>query len=158
MALTSSFGYTNTTAISGLTVPVTDVKPDTNYAKVADEPTEASYKNRTSPLNQEEKVTYRCQNQKVNQQVAYPGPSKDGVFYVIKVDDVLRTTDSSDPTFAVDEPISMWLSVKHTTSNNWTNAQILSILERILGLCYDKTNSKWRFEDFMRSALTPEND
>lgn len=159
MALVSSWGYTNTTD-STTAITLKQMGEYSNYAKVSDEPTEARYKNRTSPLNQAEVVTYRCQPQKVStsEPLAFPGPSRDGVFYTIKIEDVLRTTDSADPTYAVDEPISMWLSIKHTSSNNWTNAQVVGVLQRLLGLCYNETSGTWRFEDLMRSALTPTQD
>lgn len=156
MARSSSFGYTNTTD-STKTVTLKQLGEYSNYALTGNSPTKATYKNRTSPLNQPEVVTYSCKPNQVDKAV-YPAPSRDGVIYTVRFSDVLRTTDTSDPGFIVDDPIEMWLTVKHGTNNNWSNAQIEEILLRLLGACYDETNSKWRFEDWMRSALTPVND
>lgn len=159
MAKQYDFGYTNTSAsASALTANLMDMV--SSYAVTTDEPEECSLTNRTSPLNQREKITYRCNHQKVSQTgLAYPGPTNDGVLYSVRVDDILRVTDSDNPNFVVDEPISMWLTVKHSTSNNWTNAQVSSVLARLLGALYKGDTAlvagSFRFEDLMRSALKP---
>lgn len=160
MARSTSWGYTNTTA-SLATASLVTLGEYSNYGVLQDAPEACRLTNKTSPLDQPEKVTFRCASQDISLQgLAYPGPSKGGVLYSCRVDDVLRVTDpaSTGSATVVDEPISMWLTVKHSTSNSWSNTDIATVLGRLLGALYDETNSKWRFEDLMRSALRPKND
>lgn len=155
MAATTSWGYTNTTD-STKSVTLKQLGEFSNYAKITDEPTFAELSNKTSPLNQRELLSFRCERQNIsNSTLAYPDVSRDGVFYVGKLKDVLRVTDGDSIT---DHPFEIYLAVKHDVAYNWTNSDVAGQLSRLLGGFYDETNAKWRFEDLMRSALVPVND
>jgi hypothetical protein len=152
---TTSWGFTNTTD-STKTVTLKKLDEFSSYAKITDEPTYAELSNKTSPLNQREILSFRCDRQNVNTAaLAYPDVSRDGVFYVSKLKDILRVTDGTEIS---DHPIEAYLSIKHDTAYNWSNEEIEVMLLRLLGSLWDETNSKWRFEDLMRSALVPVNN
>ena len=155
MAKTSDLGFTNKTASTSLVTPV-DIKVVTNYAKIEDEPQVCVLSNRTSPLDQGELVTYRSNElDKVSssQVIQNPTPVRNGVQYVIKVEDILRTTDSVTGQI-VDEPVVAYLTIRHQKTGNITPAIVADVVSRCVGACR-RSNGTWRFDDLMRSAVAP---
>lgn len=155
MALTSTFGFTNVVANATKPIPI-DIQPLTNYAKVEDEPTSCVLNNKTCPLDQGELVTYRSNElAKVtcSQELQNPAAVRNGVQYVIKVEDVLRTKDANGVVI-MDEPVVAYLTIRHQKSGNITSAHIEQVVSRVLGACMF-TDGTWRFNDLMRSAVTP---
>lgn len=155
-----SFTYTNTTAATD-TVSRTDMDMATNYGKVIDEPTMARVSNRTASLEQPEIITYRCdQIDKISSSIklVHPSTVPGGIQYTVKIEEVNRTTDAAGN--IVDEPFAAWLTIKHSSSNTWTNAVVAGLIGRLLGACKsgDGVTAEWRFEDLMRSALMPYTD
>lgn len=156
--MTSAFSFTNKTA--GQTVGTTAIGIASNYAKTSDEPTEATLTNKTASLDQGEVITYRCReiNQvSTSQQVLYPARVLNGVEFGVRVDELLRTTDSSDA-IVCDEPIVATLTIKCPKSSNINNDIITTVVTRLLGACYDQTAKKYRWDDLMRSSLVPTQD
>lgn len=159
MALTSRFGFTNTTAQS-FKPEVTKIEASTNYALIEDEPSKCVVSNRTAPIDQGERISYSFQKlAKVasDQDILYPATVKDGVQYAIRVEEILSTTDSADPTFRVDEPIVAWLTIRHPSTNRITSTVLDTVVSRLLGAIY-KDDGSTRFGDLMRSALKPTED
>lgn len=160
------FSYTNTTA-SGETISPTCLGLVTNYAKVVDEPDMARLSNKTASMEQPELITFKAERlNKVGGAIPVrnPGPVTDGVQYTIKVESVYRTTTGTEN---IDEPIAAWLTIKHPSSNTWTNATVAGFVNRLLSACLkgqastgsgSVANDDWRFEDLMRSALMPSED
>lgn len=158
-----AFSYTNVTK-SAEYEPLVALGLKDNYALKADEPEMVRLTNSTASMEQPEEITYRCipiKNVSTGIKVRNKGVDPSGVQYVIKVETVDRIT-VGDAT--IDEPISMWLTIKHPASNNWDNAKVAGILSRLVSACMkgqttgsakEATASNWRFEDLMRSALAP---
>lgn len=156
--MTSSFSFTNTTA--GQTVGTAAIGVTANYAKTSDEPTEATLSNKTAALDQGEVITYRCREiaqVSTNQQVLYPARVLNGVEFGVRVDELLRTTDSNEA-IVCDEPIVATLTIKCPKSSNVNNDVITTVVTRLLGACYDQTAKKYRWDDLMRSSLVPTQD
>lgn len=156
MALVSSFGFTNTTSQT-FDINPTKIEASSNYALIEDEPNRCVVSNVTAPLDQGERVSYSFQ--KINkvstdQDILYPASVQNGVQYAVRVEEILSTVDTADPTFRVDEPIVAWLTIRHPNSARMTSTVITTILERLLGACY-KDDGTLRFDDLMRSALKP---
>lgn len=156
MSLSSSFGFTNKTTSSK---PVTPVQLDvtSNYALKADEATQVTLDNKTCPLDQGEILNYMCTDLKKVSTVAdiqHPTEVTTGVQYVIKLDEVLTTTSDTDSEYRTDEPVVVYLTVRHQKSGNVTNALIGQAVERLIGACR-RADGSWRFDDLMRSALKP---
>lgn len=150
------FGFTNTAADTFNIVPV-DVKAASNYAVTQDEPTELVSSNKTAPIDQPEILTYRCQDLKtVNLAMKnmYPPTITTGVQYVVKLDELASLTDSTDPSFRVDLPISAYLTIRHNKSGYVTSDMVASVVKRLLGACM-KEDGTWRFNELMRSSLKP---
>jgi hypothetical protein len=157
MAKTKSWGYTNTTT-SLTTVPVVEIGEYSNYARIKDDPGMTQMSNRTSVLDQMEKVTFKSAADTYSRaKLANPAPNSDACFYSCKVEDILRVSDSVTGG-DVDYPITCTITFKHAVTDQIGNADILNVLSRSMGALYDTTNSKWRFEDLMRGATAPIND
>lgn len=159
MANTSKFGYTNTDKLTATTSMV-DMKMHSLYAKVEDEPTSAVMSNKTCPLDQGELITYRAQpvdRVSSSQKIQFPAQQRNGVQYVIKCEEILRTTDA-DGKVIMDEPVVAYLTIRHQTTSNITDALITEVVSRVLGAAYDKTAGCYRWGDLMRSALVPVED
>lgn len=154
-SLVSSFGFKNSE--TGATVPTTNVKLVDNYARIMDEPTEARLNNLTAPVDQGELVTLRCRKVArvaTEQQIMYPARIEAGVEYGIRIDEILRTVDPTGR-IVCDEPIVASITIKHPLSSNISDEIVTQVFNRLLGCCYDQTNTKYRWSDLMRQALLP---
>lgn len=162
-----AFSFTNTTPTDQILTSI-GLDMATDYARVTDEPTEAKVSNKTATLEQPEVITYKANpinKVNVNLSVRNPSPVQDGVLYSVRVETIDRVTVGTD---TIDEPIAMWLTVKHPMSNNWDNAKVATVFKRLCsalikdqtstGTAAEVTSAEWRFEDLMRSALMPVED
>lgn len=159
MAKQSTFGFTNVTANTVKVTPV-DVKVVSNYARTEDEADVCVLSNKTAPLDQGELITYRANNlDRVSstQVVQNPAPVRNGVQYVIKIEDILRTVESTTGAILMDEPVVAYLTIRHQKSGNVTPAIVADVVSRVIGACM-RTDGTWRFDDLMRSALAPINN
>ena len=155
MALTSSFGYTNKVANATKVNPV-DIMPITNYARTEETVQRCVLNNITCPLDQGELVTYsHIELEKVTSQqvLQNPAPVRNGVQYVVKVEEILRTRNTTGD-IVMDEPIVVYLTIKHQKTGNITSAHIEEVVARLMGACM-KTDGTYRFGDLMRSAISP---
>lgn len=129
-----------------------------NYAKVTDEPTLAVLSNKTCTLDQGELLSYRCNPvSQVTTSLRSQNPTRvtDGVQYVIKLEELLRT-ELGDKT-VVDEPIVAYVTIRHQKSGNITGSIIDQVYQRLQGAIL-KSDGTTRFNDLMRSALVPTED
>lgn len=154
MARTSNFTYTNTTA-STSTIAKVQIKENTDYGVITDEPNECSMSNLTAPVGQDEIITNFCSpikriNSKVS--VANPGP-EGGIQYGVRIDSVLVTTDTADTTYELDEPIVVQISVRHPRSSNFTTTLVNKAVARAISAFYGQNNAEAGM--LMRSALQP---
>jgi hypothetical protein len=156
MALTSAFRFTNTSDGSH-SVTQKDIGITSNYASIQEDASTAVLNNKTAPIDAEEIVTFRSKSiPKVDTDlnIQYPSPVKAGIQYQIMVEDTLSTTDSTDPTFRVDEPIVAQLTVRHPKSGNIDSNIIGMVVTRLLSAAM-KADGTWRFDDLMRGAEKP---
>lgn len=156
MSLTSQFGFTNVTPSTHTITPITIGAVD-NYAITSDEPTEAVYTNTTCPVDQGELLSYKASKvSKVSttQDVLHPEVVQSGIQYVIKLEEILTTTSTTDPTFRVDTPIVAYLTIRHGKSSVVTDAVVGQVANRLFGAAM-KADGTFRFGDLMRNALKP---
>lgn len=156
--MATNAGYKNTTVNSTAKVDAVDLKLVTNYARIEDEPNVAVLSNITCPIDQGELITFRCNpvdHVSTAQKVRNPAKVQDGVQYVVKIEDIVRTTlDNGD---IVDEPIVAYLTIRHPRSSNISSELISTTFNRLVGACF-KSDGTLRFGDLMRSALMPTKD
>jgi hypothetical protein len=157
MAKVSAFGFTNTTDAS-VTVTPKALSLTSNYAVTSEVSNQAMLNNKTAPIDLQEVVSYRSddiQNLKTNAvNIQYPSPVKTGIQYSVQVTDTLSTTDTTDATFRVDEPITVTISVRHPKSGNIGSSQVETVMIRALSALV-KADGTWRFDDLMRGAERP---
>lgn len=154
----STYGFQNKTAAGFKVTPVA-IGVVTNYAKTTDEPSVVVMNNKTCPLDQGELITYRCNEvEKVttSQKIQNPARVRNGIQYVVKVEDILRTVDSNG-NIVCDEPVVAYITFRHQKSGNITSALVEECLTRLLGATY-KADGTSRISDMMRSAIAPTTD
>lgn len=156
MATKTSFGFTNTTAMTKPLIKPVDIAPATNYGKIEDEADIAKYSNKTC-LGQREIVSYGAKT--LNKITADPNlkwinrPKTDSASqYVVKIEDLLRTTDANDAVIQ-DDCIVAYLVVKHNDSPYITAAHLDTVIDRLAG-ALQKEDGTSRFADLMAGALT----
>lgn len=155
---TINWGCANGTANANFALKARDLKPVTNYARIEDEPTVAVLSNTTCPIDQAELLTYRCNevdHVSTAQKIRNPAKVQDGVQYVVKLEDVIRTTLPNGD--IVDEPIVSYVTIRHPRSSNITHEVVDAVFERLIGACV-RSDGSTRFDDLMRSALMPTKD
>lgn len=156
--MNSTFGYTNKTASQHTIAPV-NIDPVSVYAKTEDTATSCSLKNKTAPLSQGELLSYQCteiNSVSTKQKIVNPAKTTAGVQYIVRLDEILRTTDEKGD-YVVDEPIVMYLTVRHPNSSYITPANIAEVFTRLCG-ALQRDDGSYRFDDLMLSALAPVNN
>lgn len=159
MALTTSFGFTNTPAEPAGSLDLYNLQVLENYALVLDEPTECRLINTTAPVDREEILSYRAKdikNVSTNLNVQNPSPVTGGIQYQAQLEAILTTEDATTG-FRVDEPIVVLISVRHQKSGNITPEHVLTLVSRAASHLRTEENA-WRFKELMRSSLKPTTD
>lgn len=163
MSKTTSFGYTDTAPAGGATKTLT--RPNLNYAAnfAVNINTDAKcvITNLTSPVDQPE--TFRWQESNVAN--IYEGSaidpsvyatSKAGVSVVAQVNNILRVTDTVDPTFQVDLPMSVHMVIKVPRSQYITSANIETVVARCVASLYDTDSTgTTRIDKLVRGSMLP---
>lgn len=155
MSYTSLFGFSNTTESTHTVAPIA-IDPCTNYAKIEDEANACVLSNKTTPLDQGELISFKANKlEKVStsQLIQHPSIVKNGIQYVIKAEEILRTTDATGA-IIMDEPVVVYLTIRHQNSSNITSNHVSQVVNRVLGACR-RSDGTWRFDDLMRNALEP---
>lgn len=165
MAKVSSFGFTNNTSSSaaGNKLPLVKIQEITNYGITNNGPEEVSMTNSTAAVSKDEIITHFNQPlKKINTKldVVNPGPVDAGMRYGVIAEAILTTTDDTDATYRVDEPIVVQLTVRHPKSGNITPTHVSTMVIRALSAFYGDvaTNSYTHITELMKSALQPDQD
>lgn len=157
MARTSSFSYTNTTASTTVEVAPIKLGLTQHYSLTQDAADVVTMNNKTAAIDSEEVISFRSRpvaDVKSPVNIQYPSPIKGGIEYSVRLDDTLSTTDSADPGYRVDEPITCTITVRHPKSGNITNTIVAQVVTRALSSLI-REDGTWRFDDLMRSAERP---
>lgn len=155
MAKTSKFSYTNKTD-SQKTLGLYSLGLTTNYTQDKTN-TKCVCKNRVSDLDAEERITFTSTplaRTDTSLQILYPAANTKSVQYDIKVEEVLSTTDSDDPSFRVDNPIVMSLQVRHERTG-FINESVLTEVWKRLNSAILKADGTTRFMDLARESEAP---
>lgn len=164
MAKSTSLGYTDT-PIEGVTeLPfargLVNFKQD--FRVKSDQPgKEIVLSNITSPLDRPEKI--RIAYSEVANVYANSGidasvcaPTKQGVSILVQETNVLTVSDSTDPDYRVDLPVSYHLVVKVPSSEFISAADIQTGIGRLLSSLFDTgVSTTSRLEAILRGSLSP---
>lgn len=159
MAMTTTFGFSNTTTSQSRSTTLCDPGVLENYALVLDEPTECRLINTTAPVDREEILSYRAKDMSkinTNLNIQNPSPVAGGIQYQVQLE-ALLTTEDAETGFRVDEPIVVQISVRHPKSGNITPYHVSEMIQRAISLMMVDSGA-WRIKELMRSSLKPTTD
>lgn len=117
--------------------------------------------NITSPVDRPEKV--RIAYSEVANVYAGTGietglcaPTKKGVSILAQVTETLSVSDSSDPTYRIDLPVSYHLVIKVPVSEHITSSTIITGIGRLLSALFDTgSTGASRLDGLLRGSLVP---
>jgi hypothetical protein len=165
MSVTYSLGVSNTTPSLSELAP-TQLGLASNYGKKQDDAGVTVISNRTAATDQQEVITVKSRSiSKVGAKavkVYNPAKVQDAVLYSVDLQNVLRATDS-DTGSVVDDPLEIWITVKHSVNPIWTTPDANGVsfvgqeLRRCLGAFFTNTGSE-RFADLARGITIPTSD
>jgi len=167
MSKETSLGYTDT-AISGVTTlpfarGLLNIKEDfvvKEEGVAANGEKFISLTNITAPVDQPElaRISYRDIPNIYNGMKMEPNfmaPMKSGKTIIFRVSDVISVTDTEDPLYRVDAPISAQL-VLRVPDVNATPVHIETIIGRVISLLYDTgVSTDTRLKGLLRGAIAP---
>lgn len=159
MAKSGSFGYTAAAATKNITVP--DINFGTQFTVDIIEPTKVGITNLTSPPDQKDHITYQYMT--VND--IYKGttidpsaysPNRKGISVATVVHDVMRVTDSVDPSYLVDLPIKVSISVVTPQSQYLAASAVQTALLRCVAAWYSfGVVDTSRIDALIRGSMKP---
>lgn len=155
----SKFSFTNTADMASVKVTPVEINPISTYAKSEDTATNCELKNKTCDLGQGEMLSFQCtgiNNVTTKQPILNPAKVVSGVQYIVRLDEILRTEDDLG-SVVCDEPIVMYLTIRHPNSSNIKPGHIEQVFRRLVGACL-RDDGTYRFNDLMLSALAPVED
>lgn len=117
--------------------------------------------NLTCPVDRPEKI--RIAYQDVNNiysgtgiEASVSAPTKRGVSILTQLTEVISVTDTADPDYRIDLPVSYHLVVKVPANENITSQDILTGLGRLLSGLFDTGDtSSSRLDAILRGSLVP---
>jgi hypothetical protein len=115
-------------------------------------------KNTTSPIDQQEVITYQASDISIVQQTdknLYPPKVVEGRVITVKLEEKLRLTSSTDDTFMVDLPVNCNVTFRFTKSQYITEALLKGLLARLVGALQSETDGSSRIGKMMRMQLNP---
>lgn len=158
MALTSSFGFTNTDDSSVNLTPT--AIGFSNYAVTTDDPGKCVMKNTTCPIDQVETLSFLTQELgTITQEEKNANPPKvsGGRLITVKLEAKKRVSSSTDDTFIVDLPVSCNVSFRFAKSQYVTASDLLTMLKRVVGALQDNSADGYLIDQLMMQQLNPKN-
>lgn len=158
-----SVGYTDTpiSGVPSLTFTRGLVNYGADFRIKADTPSELILVNLTSPVDRPEK--FRVAYSEVSD--IYKGTdidpsvyaaSRRGVSVLVQLTEILSETDTADPSYRVDAPLSMHLVIKIPAADMVTDTMIQTALGRLISGVYDTgALTTTRIKSLVRGSLKP---
>ena len=163
MSKTVNAGYTDTpiSGVTSLTFPRGLVNYAADFRVKKDGADEAIITNLTTPVDRPEKFRWSVSDvaniySGTDIDPSVYAPSKRGVSVLAQVTEVYSVTDSEDPTFRIDLPVSAHLVLKVPASEYLTAAILQTIVGRLVsGLFETGVTTTDRFAALIRGSLLP---
>lgn len=161
MAKTAKWNYTDSGAKSPATLTLAPLNFADDFRVVTDGPGEALIANLTTPLNKAERFRFA----ESTVQDVYKGTdidksaraaTKTGVSVLVQLTDVITVSNSDDPSYEVDLPISAHVVLKVPAHEAVTETMVVQHLTRMISGCFDTgSNTGTRLAGMLRGALLP---
>jgi hypothetical protein len=161
MAITTSWNYTQTGNPKNLPVPDIDFSKFTQMDKSTK--SEKWLNNLTSSLDIPETAKFKITNigniyDKTEILPVYYATSKAGRELFWQLNDILTASDSENPTFSQDLPVSGYVALKFPTNALMTSDALLTFYERLVSMVLDTgAVTKSRLEAMMHGSSIPSN-
>lgn len=164
MAKVKSTGYTDTpiSGVSSLTFPRGILNFEKDFrVKSNDAGKEVVLTNITSPVDRPEKIRIAYTDvanvySGSGIEASVSAPTKRGVSILAQVTETITVTDSVDPEYRVDLPVSYHMVIKVPASEHISAADIQTGLGRLLSSLFDAgATSTSRLEAILRGSLVP---
>lgn len=159
-------GYSFTWGYDPTTITTKNIAVDTivpaSYVVTSQLPDEVVESNLSSPLGRVEKLTFGRRSVKdiyansTSIDPAYKSPSRSGIKVLVNWESVASLTNSEDPTFRMDFPISSRLTVTVPASDYLTADNVNMLIKHHIGALYgDGTDvTSARIAKLLKGALT----
>lgn len=163
MSRVINFGYTDT-AISGVTslaFPRGLLNYGADFREVTDSNGELILTNLTCPIDRPENIRMAYSlvqdiYKGTGIDVKVQNPLKRGVSLLAQVTEVATVTDSADPSFRMDLPISAHIVLKVPASADLTDAHVQTIVGRLVSCLYETGSlTTARIKALLRGSLEP---
>lgn len=159
MAYSFTWGYDPST-ITTKNIAVDTIVPST-YVVTTQQPDEVTESNLSSPLGRIEKFTFGRRSVKdiyansTSIDPTYRSPSKSGIKVLVNWESVASLTNTENPTFRMDFPISSRLTVTVPASDYLTADNVLMLIKHHIGSLYgDSTDvTSARLAKLLKGAL-----
>lgn len=163
MSKSTSVGYTDTADGGATTQSFTraNLHWDTDFTVTSDGDSKCLLVNKTSPLDQLEKIRMESSNiadvyKGTSIDPTVYAPSRQGTSIVCQVMDVLRVTDTTDAAYQVDLPLSAHIVLKVPLSTHITADHVLAVAGRALSCLFDSNSTaNTRVAAMLRGSMTP---
>lgn len=164
MAKVKSMGFTDTAieGVSSLTFPRGLINFDKDFrVKTNIAGKEVVLTNITSPVDRPEKIRIAYSDvaniySGTGVEASVTAPTKRGVSILAQVTEVISVTDSVDPNYRIDLPVSYHLVIKVPANENLSSADIEIGLGRLLsGLFETGSTATSRIDSILRGSLIP---
>lgn len=163
MAKTINFGYTDTpiSGVSSLEFPRGLVNFGADFRVRSEKKDEMLLTNITSPIDRPEKfrIAWSLVDSVYNGSgisVANQAASLRGVNLLIQLTEVATVTDSADPAYRVDVPISVHCVVRVPAVDQLTEEHIQTVLGRLISGFYETgSETTSRIKALLRGSLEP---
>lgn len=163
MAISTSFGYTDTSAtftVETLQPAKLNYKSDFAVKSTESTPTKSLVElvNTTTPLGQSETIRIGCSklaNIYANKNIPLDNQflQKEGRKILISINDTLRITDPNNISYVKDAPFGCQIVLTVPENAFTDDAVIKSVITRALGALYD--NGKFSALKILKGAITP---
>lgn len=164
MAKVKSWGVVDTPieGVSNLTYPREVLNLGTDFrVKSENAGKEVVLTNITSPADRPEKIRISYSDvaniySGTGIEASVLAPTKRGASVLVQLTDVVCVTDSVDPTYRIDLPLSVHTVLKYPVSEHINAADIQKSLSRLLSALFDSgSTTATRLESILRGSLTP---
>lgn len=163
MAKVISKGYTDTpvSGVPSLTFPRAVLNFGADFRVKSNQPAEIVLTNITSPVDRPEQIRLASSSianiySGTSIEPSLAAPTKRGVSVLAQVTDIISVTDSADPDYRIDLPVSYHLVLKIPVNENLTSALIQEGLGRMISTLFDTgSTGLTRIESLIRGSLVP---
>lgn len=159
--ITKNYTDTPVSGVTSLTFPRAILNYKADFRVKSNQPGEVILTNLTSPVDRPETIRIGASNianvyNGSGIEASLAAPTKRGVSVLAQVTDIITVTDSADPDYRIDLPVSYHVVIKIPANENLTSALIQEGLGRLVSCMFETgSTTLTRIEALIRGSLVP---